>query len=390
MARVRLKPLHAQTMVITGASSGIGLATARMAADRGARVVLVSRDREGLSRICEDIRRDGGRADFIAADVEHRDEMRRVVDTVIDRYGGFDTFFNNAGVGAYAPLEEISDEDHERIFRTNYWGVVYGSTEALRHLRRRGGALINMGSISSEVHAPLLSAYTASKFAVKGFTDSLRLELMHDDAPVSLTLIQPSGIDTPFGTHARNAMDVASRVPPPVYAPQSVARAVLRAAEHPVRHIVVGGSGRAQIALARLFPSLSDIVFEKMFYATARDTSRPPQRGRGFHAAGSSGDVRGEPAGYHAAASLYTQAALHPLAAVAIGAGAALAGLGLAARLVAPRLSRGAVGGDGPAGEGPARTPRATTAPPAREPRRPAPYEPAATTRPPGQYAPIR
>lgn len=386
MARLDLKPLHAQTMVITGASSGIGLATARMAADRGARVVLVARDREGLARICDEIRRDGGRADYIAADVGSRDEMRRVVETVIARYGGFDTFFNNAGVGAYAPLEEISDEDHERIFRTNYWGVVYGSTEALKHLRRRGGALINMGSISSEVHAPLLSAYTASKFAVKGFTDSLRLELRHDDAPVSVTLIQPSGIDTPFGTHAKNDMNVASRVPPPVYAPESVARAVLRAAEHPVRHIVIGGSGRAQIALARLFPSLADIVFEKMFYATARDPRRPPQSGRGFHRAGSSGSVHGEPTGYHASSSLYTQAALHPVASVAIGATAALAGLGLAAWLMAPERR--------PAQDRRGAPPRRDQPPRRRpfddEPRRPAPYEPRATTRPPEQYAPIR
>jgi short-subunit dehydrogenase len=194
--RIKLKPLREQTIVITGASSGIGLCTARDAARRGANVVLVARNGEALDRICTDIRAQGGRADYVVADVGKREDMRRVADTVIERHGGFDTWVNNAGIGVYATLEQTSDEDHHRLFQTNYWGVVYGSTEALRHLRKRGGALINIGSISSEMPAPILSAYTATKFAVKGFTDSLRLELMHDGAPVSVTLTGTGSVET--------------------------------------------------------------------------------------------------------------------------------------------------------------------------------------------------
>src|SRR5690606_10484004 len=108
------------------------------------------------------------------------------------------TWVNDAGVSIYARLEDTPDEDHQRMFQTNYWGVVFGSLEALKHLKRNGGALINIGSVTSDVPTPLLSAYTASKHAVKGFTDSLRLELLHEDAPVSVTLIKPSGIHTPF------------------------------------------------------------------------------------------------------------------------------------------------------------------------------------------------
>src|SRR3546814_151805 len=283
---MKLKPIDQQTIVITGGTSGIGLATARRAAEEGAQVVLVARDEEALDNVCSEVRADGGRADYVAADVGVREEVRHVVEIVVVRFGGFDTCVNDAGVVSYAKLEEISDEDHHRLFQTNYWGVVHGSTEALKHLRERGGALINIGSISSEMPAPILSAYTASKFAVKGFTDSLRLELMHDKAPVSVTLTKPSGIHTPFGDHAENYMDAASRVPPPVYAPEIVADAILHAAENPTRSVLVGGAGRAMTLFARLAPRLSDRLYAFAFFKTARDPKRQKRNSEGLHGPG--------------------------------------------------------------------------------------------------------
>ena len=336
--KLKLKPLEEQTIVITGGSSGIGLATAKMAAGRGANVVIVSRDEEGCRRICDEIQAEGGRCDYVAADVGERAQVKKAVDTVIRRHGGFDTWCNNAGVGTYAKLSEISDEDHRRMFETNYWGVVHGSSEALPHLREKGGALINTGSISSEMPAPILSAYTASKFAVKGYTDSLRLELIHDQAPVSVTLIQPSGIHTPFGDHAKNYMDHASKVPPPVYAPELVAQAICHAAEHPIRSVMIGGAGRIMTWAARLFPRLTDMVYSRAFFLTAVDHDRPPrQREGGLHRAGSSGRLYGDQEDYMRKTSIFTTFSTHPKTTLAAAAGAGLAGAAFASWLLKPR-----------------------------------------------------
>lgn len=322
---MNLKPLADQTVVITGGSSGIGLATARMAAERGANVVIIARNEDGLGAAAQQIRGGGGRCDTISADVGKREAVKAAVQTVIDRHGGFDTWVSDAGIGVYAKLEELSDEDHRQLFDTNYWGVVHCATEALPHLKQRGGALITTGSISSQMPSPVLSSYTASKFAVKGYIDSLRLELIHEKAPVSVTLIQPSGINTPFSEHALNEMEDRTKVPPPAYSPDIVAKAICRAAEHPTRDIIIGGSGRAMTLFATLFPNISDQVFAAAFFKTALDKDRPkrPQNG-GFDTGGGKGEVYGEQRMRRA--SLYTAVRSHPLAAlagVALAAGAA-------------------------------------------------------------------
>jgi short-subunit dehydrogenase len=317
------KPLSEQTIVITGGSSGIGLCTAEMAVERGAKVVLVSRNEGTLKEITERLKAKGAQADYVVADVGERDQVRNVVETVISRHGGFDTWVNNAGVGIYGMFEEISDEDHHKVFQTNYWGVVYGSLEALKHLKPRGGALINVGSISSEMPAPVLSAYTASKFAVMGFTDSLRLELMHDDAPVSVTLIKPSGMHTPFGEHAKNYMDARSQVPPPVYHPKLAAQAILHAAVYPIRSIRVGESGLGMTLLARLMPNLADRLFSVAFFKTAADEGAAVRDTQALYEPGSDGKILGDQQDRIYETSLYTTAQIYPTATRALGFGAA-------------------------------------------------------------------
>ncbi|HKG77848.1 MAG TPA: SDR family oxidoreductase, partial [Pyrinomonadaceae bacterium] len=213
---VKLKKLSDQVIVITGASSGIGLVTARMAAKHGARLVLNARNEEALRRVCDEINATGGEAVHVAGDVGQFDDVQNIADKAIRRFGGFDTWINNAGVSIYGRMLDQSLDDQRRLFDTNYWGVVHGSVVACAHLRIKGGALINVGSVLSDVAIPIQGTYCATKHAVKGYTDALRLELEEEGAPVSVTLIKPSTIDTPYVHHAKNLMPVEPMNPPPV------------------------------------------------------------------------------------------------------------------------------------------------------------------------------
>ena len=326
---MNLKPLNEQVVVITGGSSGIGLATARMAAREGATVVIVARGEDGLKSAADRIRSAGGKCNYLCADVGSRDQVRGVVEAVLEKHGRFDTWVSNAGVAVYTKLEDLSDEDHRRVFETNYWGVVHCATEALPHLKQHGGALITTGSISSQMPAPVLSSYTASKYAVKGYIDSLRLELMHENAPVSVTLIQPSGINTPFGEHALNQMEGRAMVPPPVYSPDLVAEAICRAAQHPTRDKIVGGAGRSMTLLANLAPGLADRVFSSAFFKLALDKDNPKRAGDGgVPRSGGEGDIYGEQSEWMRETSVYSTLRRHPaLSAVALlGLGTGLLG----------------------------------------------------------------
>lgn len=307
----KLKPLGEQVVVITGASSGIGLATAKMAAERGAQVVLVSRDEEDLGRAAAEIRSTGGRAVHFAADVADRAAVERVAREVVVQFGRIDTWINNAGVSVYGLIEEVPLEDARRLFETNYWGVVNGSLAALPHLRSGGGALINVGSVLSDTGYPLQGHYAASKHAVKGFTDSLRLEVEKSGAPVAITLIQPAAIDTPYPEHAGNHLGVEARHMPPVYAPEVVARAILRCAEKPERNVLVGGSGKAFSASEKFMPRLFDLLKEATGFEGQR-TDRPVRDTDTLHhPRPHDGRVRGSYPGRVLERSAYTAARLH-------------------------------------------------------------------------------
>ncbi|WP_431858980.1 SDR family oxidoreductase [Azospirillum sp.] len=317
---VHLKPINEQVIVITGASSGIGLVTARMAAEQGARVVLAARDRDALGNVCEEIRRHGGTAVHAVADVADEEAMRRVADLAVQSFGGIDTWVNNAGVSIYGRLEEVSMEDHRRLFETNYWGVVIGSRLAAQHLRRSGGALINVGSVVSERAIPLQGAYSATKHAVKAFTDALRMELEADGAPISVTLIKPASIDTGFEEHARNYMDQEPTVPQPVYAPELVAQAILHAAQHPVRDLFVGGGGKGFQWGERYAPRVTDYMMERMLFRGQQ--YGPRQRDRdSLYEPYNNGHASSGRHGFVRHTSLYTSAELHPWTTAALVAG---------------------------------------------------------------------
>ncbi len=273
---MRLKPLDQQVMVITGASSGIGLATARAAAAKGVQLVLAARS----ERTIDELARSLGNAVAVGCDVADRDQVERVAMAAIHRYGRFDTWVNNAGVGLYGRLEDVTDADSRRLFDVNFWGVVNGSLAAMPHLRATGGALINIGSEVCETVVPFLGMYSATKHAVKGFTDALRLEVEQvDGAPVAITLIEPTAVNTPFAHHARNYMTHEPVLPSPTIDPAEVAEAVLEAAVSPTRVRRVGMMATVNTMVARAAPALADRIAAR--HAERPHSGQPPRNPRG-------------------------------------------------------------------------------------------------------------
>jgi NAD(P)-dependent dehydrogenase (short-subunit alcohol dehydrogenase family) len=335
----QFKPIEEQVIVLTGATSGIGLVTARLLAEKGARLVLAARNEEALKQLCDELNSGGEsqiRATYATCDVGDNEQVQRLKEHALQHFGHFDTWINDAGVSIYGKIMEVSLEDQRRLFDTNYWGVVHGSIAAAQHFSQRGSvpgrayppyaAIINVGSTVSDRAMPIQGPYSASKHAVKGFTDALRMELEYDKLPVSVTLIKPAAIDTPYTLHAKNYMATEPKNPPPVYAPDTVARAIAYACEHQVRDILVGGGAKAFNLGEKYTPRLLDKVMEWM--VVDQQKSARPARGReqnALYSAGQDLDERGDYAGHVAKSSFYTQASLHPLA-TTVAAGAVVLG----------------------------------------------------------------
>lgn len=326
--KIKLKSLKDQVVVITGASSGIGLATARMAAARGARLVLAARSEGALTELKNELLRQGRQATTVVADVGQAEDVRAIARAAAAHFGSFDTWVNNAGIGMYGKIEETQIEDMRKLFETNFWGVVYGSLAAVEHFKQRsddyGRALINIGSTESDRAAPLQGIYAATKHAVKGFTDGLRMDLEQQGLPISLSLIKPGAIDTPFPLNAKNYLDREPQHLPPVYAPETVAQAILHCAETPVRDLYVGAGGKANAAIGHYAPRLADKVGEAVF-APGTLSGKPPQRNDALDRPSENLRERGDYPGHVAKTSWYTQATLHPLLTGAAVLGAAWA-----------------------------------------------------------------
>jgi short-subunit dehydrogenase len=321
--RLKLKRLQDQVVVITGASSGIGLTAAEMAAERGARVVLNARNEGDLQQAVDRIRRRGGQAIGIPGDVADDEAMDLLAQRAVEAFGTIDTWVNNAGIGMYGRLWEMPLADKRRLFDVNFWGVVHGCKAAVRHLRAQGGVIINIGSVTSDLAIPLLGIYSASKFAVKGYTDTLRMEVEEAGWPVAVTLVKPASINTPFTEHARNFMRAEPEFAPPVYAPEEVARAILRCAERPTREVIIGGGGRMLTMAGALAPRLTDRYMERAMVAQQQKDERA-HTPDSLYAAQADGRRRGRTNRHTMERSLYTRAALSDAARVlpfvAIGA----------------------------------------------------------------------
>jgi len=326
--QVKLKPLSEQTIVITGATSGIGLCTARMAAEQGANVVAVARNEEALCELVTEIDAAGGSATYAIADVADEEALMRAAETAKQQFGSIDTWVNNAGTSIYGRIMDVPTEDLRRLFETNVWGVVYGSRIAVDYLRERGGALINLGSETSDAAVPLQGMYSASKHAVKGFTDALRMEVEADSLPISITLIKPTAIHTPFPENAKNYLEYEPQLPPPLYAPELVAEAILHCAENPTRDFFVGGMAKVHSSMGLNTPRLHEKMNESMI-DTMQNSGEPAPANRrdGLYDTNSRLSERGAQDRFVLEHSLYQQAKLHPVLAttIAVAGGVALA-----------------------------------------------------------------
>jgi NAD(P)-dependent dehydrogenase (short-subunit alcohol dehydrogenase family) len=310
------RPINNQVVVITGASSGIGRETALMFGQRGASVVLAARNEAALRDVARQVERLGGAAEVVVTDVAEWPQVERLAQRASDRFGRVDTWVNNAAVSAYATVEESTVEEIDRLLQVNLHGQIYGMKAALPHLARQGhGTIINVASALAERAVPLQAAYCAAKHGIKGFTEALRLELTRDHPGITLTLIEPSSINTPLFTHARSRLGVKPQPIPPVYEPRVVAEAILFAAEHPRRTIVAGGSGKMLVLAQKLSPALVDWYLLQNDRGFEQQRSDQPDDGQDnlFAPMNGQGSVTGDFGQRSKATSLYTRhLELHP------------------------------------------------------------------------------
>lgn len=332
---MKLKPLSDQVIVVTGASSGIGLATARTAAEAGAKVLMVARSEDVLRDLVAGMQAEGLTVEAKAADVGDAAGVQAAADYAVATWGRIDTWVNDAGSAIFGKVLDTPLDEQERLFRTNYFGVVNGCAAAVPYLKRQGGALITVGSLASDMPAPPMGIYSATKHATKAYVEVLRMELSEEGAPVSVTLVKPSGIDTPIGQHAENhGSEGEAQIPPPIYDPQLVADAILACAVHPRREVTVGGGGRAQVLFSQHFPALYERLAGRVARAAYSPTKKQPTPSNlkwGVRA----GRERSGEHPHARKTSLYTTAALHPKT-TAVGLG----GLALAAGLMIARRRR--------------------------------------------------
>ncbi len=303
------RPLHEQVIVLTGASSGIGRVAALRFAERGAALVIASRNEEALGAVAEELRARGARIHVVPTDVSDSAQVTALAQQAVDTFGRIDTWINDAGVSMFGTVDETDYDELEQVIRVTLLGTMYGMKAAVPHLRANGGGkIINLGSVASQIPLPLQAPYAAAKHGVKGFADTLRIELEHERANIDITTILPASINTPFFANARSRMGAEPQPMPPIYAPEIVADAIVFAAQHPQRDIYVGGASKAFTVLHSLFPSLAEFYMLQGGRAFQQQRTNVPAYGEDnlFSPVSGTGRTHGRFGGQAADASPYT------------------------------------------------------------------------------------
>jgi short-subunit dehydrogenase len=251
------RPLSESVVVLTGASGGIGAATAEALARRGATVVLAARRPDALADVARRCEEAGGRALAVPTDMTDRRAVAALADAAESRYGRIDAWINNASVGVYAAVADAPVEQVRRTIEVNVFGYLHGIQESLPRMRAAGGGvLVNVASVLGAVTTPFMGAYNLSKHAVRAMSDTLRQEI--GDDPVSVCTVLPASIDTPFYRNAANLTGRTVRPIPPVYPPETVAATIVRVLRRPRREAYAGSLGHAMALGQRLAPALTE------------------------------------------------------------------------------------------------------------------------------------
>ena len=268
--------METQTVVVTGASAGIGRATARLFGERGARVGLIARGQAGLDGAAREVEEAGGKALAVSADVADYEQVTSAARQIEQRLGPIDVWVNVAFTSVFAPFAEITAEEFRRVTEVSYLGFVYGTMAALSRMRPRNqGTIVQVGSALGDRSIPLQSAYCGAKHAINGFTSSLRCELLHEGSGVHVTLVQMPAVNTPQFSWVRSRLPRHPQPVPPIYQPEVAARGVVYAADHPRRkQYWVGATTTATILANRVAPALLDRYLARTGY-DSQQTSEP-------------------------------------------------------------------------------------------------------------------
>ena len=237
----------------------MGRAIVRELASHGARIGLIARGLDALAATAEEVNTLGGEALVLQADVSDARAINAAAEAVVARWGRIDVWINNAMTSVLSPIAEMTKDEFARVTDVTYLGTVHGTLAALRHMRPRdAGTIIQIGSALAYRSIPLQSAYCAAKAAVRGFTDSLRSELIHDGSKVAVTMVQLPAVNTPQFTTLRNRMGKHAMPVPPIYQPEVIAKGVMYAIDHPKRELWIGKPTVKAILGQRVFPGVLD------------------------------------------------------------------------------------------------------------------------------------
>jgi NAD(P)-dependent dehydrogenase (short-subunit alcohol dehydrogenase family) len=262
-----MSPAKSRSVFITGASAGVGRATAQAFARRGWNVALLARDPSGLESTRNEVEQVGGRALTYSTDVADADAVFAAADDVVRQWGAIDVWINNAMVTTFSAVSEMTPAEFRRVTEVTYLGYVFGTMAALIHMRERNaGTIVQVGSALSYRSIPLQSAYCGAKFAVRGFTDSLRSELQHERSAIRLTMVQLPAVNTPQFEWARNKMPKRPQPVPPIHQPEVIAEAVYRASQQAPREVWVGLASVKAILGAMIIPAALDRHLARIGY----------------------------------------------------------------------------------------------------------------------------